>query len=125
MEKNKNWFIKNKIIVKNENIFIETKFKKQLNKQNILIDETVNLFYYARVLVPIYEVSIIRKQILENLPNIKVNDNELFIYIRSGDIFFGSHPHSGYIQPPFCFYKTIFSVVFNYIINIFIVSFNF
>ena len=31
----------------------------------------------------------------------------VFIYIRSGDIFSGSHPHRDYVQPPFCFYRNV------------------
>jgi hypothetical protein len=36
----------------------------------------------------------------------KNKSDEIFIHIRSGDIF-SSEPHSSYVQPPLCYYKNI------------------
>ena len=107
LEKENNWYIKNKIINKQFKIFIEPKFKKSLDKLNIIIDEKKTFFYFSHILLPIKRVNVLRKEIMRNLPNIKVNCNDLFIYIRSGDIFSGPHPHRVYIQPPFCFYRNV------------------
>ena len=107
IEKENNWYLKNKIINKKYKIFIEPKLKKSLDKLNIIIEETPFLFYFSYILLPIKRVNILRKEIMRNLPIPKVNYNELFIYIRSGDIFKGSNPNSKYIQPPFCFYKNV------------------
>jgi hypothetical protein len=43
--------------------------------------------------------------ILRNLPKISTNPNDIFIYIRSGDIFI--YPHPSYSQAPLCFYNKI------------------
>ena len=107
LEKENNWYLKNKIFNKKYKIFIEPIFKKSLNKLNIIIEETYILFYFSYILLPIKRVNVLRKEIMRNLPILKVNYNDLFIYIRSGDIFMGSNPHCGYIQPPFCFYRNV------------------
>ena len=109
LEKKNNWYLKNKIINKQFKIFIEPKFKKCLDKLNIIIEETYIFFYFSHILFPIKRVNVIRKEIMRNLPNLKVNCNDLFIHIRSGDIFKGSLPHRKYVQPPFCFYRNIFN----------------
>ena len=60
--------------------------------------------------------------IKKNLPKIELNTNDLFIHIRSGDIFdYKFHnQNANYAQPPLCFYK---SVLNNFKFNkIFIIS---
>ena len=42
---------------------------------------------------------------MKNLKKISINHNDLYIYIRSGDIFI--KPHHKYKQPPLCFYKKV------------------
>ena len=42
---------------------------------------------------------------MKNIPKILISHNNLFIYIRSGDIFI--KPHPVYKQPPLCFYKKV------------------
>lgn len=47
---------------------------------------------------------------MANLPKIKTHPNELFIYIRGGDVFRRlNRSYSCYPQPPLCFYETILS----------------
>ena len=53
LEKENNWFLKNKIINKKYKIFIEPKLKKSLDKLNIIIEETYILFYFSYFLFPI------------------------------------------------------------------------
>ena len=43
---------------------------------------------------------------MRNIPKYKANPNDLFIYIRSGDIFIKGINRL-YSQPPLCFYKKI------------------
>ena len=47
-----------------------------------------------------------KNQIINNLPKIKSNREELYIHIRSGNIF-KSYFHGLYSQPPFCFYEKV------------------
>ena len=51
----------------------------------------------------------LRNEILKNLPKIKLLKEDLFIHIRSDDIFRHKKifKSNGYIQPPLCFYKNI------------------
>ena len=100
---------------------IETVDKKVYqNNTNVLFDHTNNYFvYYGRVR-PQYRVDVIKNEILMNLPKITVNTEDLFIYIRSGDIF--EKTMRSYFQPPLCFYKAILD---NFIFeNIYIISEN-
>lgn len=51
---------------------------------------------------------IFKKQLLKNLPKIVTNPNDLYIYIRGGDIFVHSKREAySYFQPPLCFYTKI------------------
>jgi len=51
---------------------------------------------------------VFRKEILNNLPKVKINIDELYIYIRGGDIFNDlNKTNRNYVQPPLCFYKKI------------------
>ena len=51
---------------------------------------------------------VFRNEILNNLPKVKISFDELYIYIRGGDIFRYINKTSGdYVQPPLCFYKAI------------------
>ena len=64
-------------------------------------------------------LSVIRDEVFKNIPKYKANPNDLYINIRSGDIFLNAiNPH--YSQPPLCFYKKI--ILNNKFNKIFILS---
>jgi len=84
---------------------------------NIYIDNEGTNFFYAKNIKKFNKKCFISnidkmKEILQsifiiNYKNITpLNDNELVIHIRGGDIFF-NHPHPGYIPPPISYYKQI------------------
>lgn len=79
--------------------------KNNIEYIDTIIDQTSNFFYYSNNLKPEYRVEILKREIMKNLPSIKINKDDLFIYIRSGDIF--RIPNINYSQPPLCFYKEI------------------
>ena len=107
LNKNVYWFISNDIIDTNNDMTIELgDIETYKNKRGILIDNTNNFFWYYGYYRPQYRINLIREQILQNLPIIKLNPNDLYIYIRSGDIFTKTSMR-GYYQPPLCFYKKI------------------
>ena len=54
---------------------------------NIIIDKTLNSLFYFNYNNPENEIYILKNEILKNLPKININPKELFIYIKSGDIF--------------------------------------
>ena len=109
LNKNIYWFITNNTVDTNNNMIIELgDIQNYRNKSGIIIDNTNNFFLYYGYYRPQYRINIIKDQILQNLPKIIVNPNELKIYIRSGDVFGKiSLSMSGYYQPPLCFYKNI------------------
>ena len=99
------WFIRKKIIIKKYKISIETANKRDYIKSSAIIDKSHIFFGYFHLLYPQYKSYILKDEILRNLPIIKTNPNNIYIYIRSGDIF--KKFHKGYFQPPLCFYKKI------------------
>ena len=72
-----------------------------------IIDKTWNFFYYKSIISPKNRINVLKNEIFKNLPNVKTERGELYIYIRSGDIFASHHPHPRYIQPPSCYYEKI------------------
>lgn len=70
-----------------------------------IIDKTDNFFYYSKYIPSQMRIDLLKNEILRNLPKVSTNPNDLFIYIRSGDIFV--HPRGSYSQAPFCFYYKI------------------
>lgn len=57
----------------------------------------------------INRLSIFKKQLLYNLPKVVTHPNDLYLYIRGGDIFVETYTYNirGYFQPPLCFYENI------------------
>jgi hypothetical protein len=50
----------------------------------------------------------LRKEIIDNLPKVKIYIYDLYIYIRGGDIFRSLNKSAAsYGQPPLCFYRRI------------------
>ena len=58
---------------------------------------------------PKIRINLLRNEIIKNLPRIKLSKKDLYIHIRSDDIFIRKKmfKSNGYIQPPLCFYKNI------------------
>jgi hypothetical protein len=80
-----------------------------MDNNSIIIDARFlfhNGFYLFK---NIHKLNIYKKYILCNLPKVVTHPNELYIYIRSGDIFLSHEKRliSFYSQPPFCFYIKI------------------
>ena len=48
----------------------------------------------------------IKNEIKKNLPHVKIEPNDLYIHIRSGDVFNPKY-EGNYAQPPLCFYQNI------------------
>ena len=117
LDKNIFWFIKNNIILKN-NIEIKVDDRKNINnyfKFKIFFDNFFNFKNEINILL-------LRDEIINNLPKIKISENDLYIHIRSEDIFNKKKRLNEYAQPPLCFYMNILqNFKFQ---NIFIISFD-
>ena len=119
LDQNKTWYIKNKIVNPEYNISIEIGDPKKYNSRNTIFDTSDNFLYYYAYIKPEFRAHILRNEILNNLPKVQVDINDLFIYIRSGDIFKIDNNH--YAQPPLCFYKNIINN-YNNFTKIYIIS---
>ena len=107
LDKNHYWFIKNTIINKKYKMKIEVRNTNSLKYYDTLIDNTCNFYYYNKYLKTNSRVYLLRKEIYKNLPKVSIDINDLYIYIRSGDIFTNKNPNRMYLQPPFCFYMKV------------------
>lgn len=106
LKKNNKLFIKNKINDDRNNLTIEiVKSSKEINLSNSLSFILPHSFSKFIILRPENRFYIIKNEILKNIPFVKTKKNDLYIHIRSGDIFI--KPHQDYSQPPYCFYQTI------------------
>ena len=122
LDKNRFWFIKKKIFLKANNITIEVgDISKYTNNSDTIIYKSRKFYYYFFNIKPEIRIHLLRNEILNNLPLIKSSNRDLYIHIRSGDIFTISNAYS-YSQPPFCFYKNILNS-FNFT-QIFLISSN-
>ena len=89
-------------------------------KKNIVIFDKKHI-YFQRVIKPEIRIDFLKKEIKSNLPKIRINQTDLFIHIRSGDIFkYMQNININYAQPPLCFYQ---SIINNFTFNkIYIIS---
>lgn len=108
----KSLFINNKIYYQKYNLTIEPNSRIMHNKYSLI--KHLNFFYYRVKFISlgitgnINRIPILREEIINNLPKVKVNPNDLYIYIRGGDIFRRlNRSFKSYVQPPLCFYKNI------------------
>lgn len=102
--------LKNKIFYKKYNITIELNNSfNYIEKDSIIIKDS--FFYYLCNFTNLGKINrfyVFRKEILNNLPKVKINFDDLYIYIRGGDIFsFINKTSQYYVQPPLCFYNII------------------
>jgi hypothetical protein len=98
--------IKNNIVYKEYNITIlPHSYESRLNKSFCLIAFDIYKFRYTNKLHKI-RMNLLRNEIISNLPRYNASPHDLYIHIRSGDIF-KNNIHSCYAQPPLCFYKKI------------------
>lgn len=105
LDENIFWFIKNQILVEKNNISIKVGEKKKFQNSSSLYYSSPSIFYTFFYIKPEIRINLIRKEIIKNLNKVNVDKEDLYIHIRSGDIFIFAH--SPYAQPPLCFYKKI------------------
>ena len=107
---NNSIFINNIIFYKKSNFTIES-------NQTFNIKDKYSIILHARFIFfnnifalfrNVNRFSIFKEQLLNNLPKVLVHPSDLYIYIRSGDIFIRANKN--YNQPPLCFYEKILDV---------------
>ena len=92
------------------------------NKSIVTFDK--RSIYFQRIIKPEIRIALFKNEIKKNLPKIKTNQTDLFIHLRSGDIFkYRPNINFNYAQPPLCFYQSIITTFnFTKIITIYIIS---
>jgi len=107
LDKNNALYIKKKIFYKKYNLTIKVREKKSHDYKLSNLDY---YFYYTTYNLKLENrFNVFKNEILNNLPKINIDINELYIHIRSGDIFLNRNPDYApdYGQPPLCFYEKI------------------
>ena len=116
LDKNDFWFIRNNITLEN-NISIKVGDKKEFNqftKGKIFFDNIFNIKLELKILL-------LKEEIIKNIPKIKTSKNDLYIHIRSDDMFKRKNLNMiDHIQPPLCFYLNILN--YFHFKNIYIIS---
>jgi len=112
VEYNKSIFINDTIFYKKYNITIEPNQTINFIGKNIAILNVRFLLHNNfRCLSNVNKFKVFKRQLLNNLPKILTHPNDLYIYIRGGDIFNAHYNgYKEYPQPPLCFYTTILKV---------------
>ena len=116
--------IKNKIKIKstkyknNEITILPPSYKKEMN---ITLNINAYLLFIYRYKDKKHKLflDVVNDEILNNLPAYKANPDDLYINIRSGDVFVNIM-HGSYSQPPLCFYQKIIQE--NKFQNIYLIS---
>ena len=110
LDENIFWYIKNQIFYGKNNISIKVGEKKFKNSSSLYYSSP-SIYYSFFYIKPEIRIDLIRNEIIKNLNKVNVDKGDLYIHIRSGDIFIFAY--SPYAQPPFCFYKKILNIYNN------------
>ena len=107
LNEQKIWPISQNVISNKVNISLISKNKIDFKNRNIAMFDK-NYVYFQKLIKPEIRIDRLKNEIKKNLPKININSTDLFIHIRSGDIFkYKSNRFINYAQPPLCFYKSI------------------
>ena len=106
-QKGRKWLIVNPIYIENTNITIIQGSNVDCEKKDIVCIYRIAQIYYYMVAIPKLRISLMKSEILKNLPKVDINKGDLYIHMRGGDIFIADPPHHGYAQPPLCFYEKV------------------
>ena len=104
LNEDKFWFINKTNNINFKNIHIKLSKRNSFKNSCVLFNKPWKLYGndYFNIKTPI-RIQFLRNQIINNLPKMVKNKYELYIHIRSGNIF-NSYFHNNYAQPPLCFY---------------------
>ena len=105
IENNKGIFLKNKLFFPKYNLTIEP---NHTIYNSLNLDANFFFYSYFRNLGKVNKYFLFRDEIIKNLPKSKTHPNDLYIYVRGGDIFKRlNKSNPNYPQPPFCFYENV------------------
>ena len=104
------WPIVDDIFTENINIYFISPYQIDCSDKAVLCAD-YEPFFYLTVVKPEIRINLFKNEVKRNLPMINVDRNDLYIHIRSGDIF-KKRPNTHYAQPPLCFYQKILNQFF-------------
>ncbi len=113
------YIIKKPIYNKEFNITILPSYYENITKIDIKLNYRSIFFFKYKNKINLMRLWMIKKEVLNNIPRYVANPNDLYIHIRSGDVFINCNA-SLYSQPPLCFYQKIINE--NKFQNIYIVA---
>ena len=102
-----NWLIKNDINTDKIHISVISPNEINCNSDGNLCCY-IGIFFNPIIIKPERRSIILKEEIKRNLPQIKINKEDLYIYIRSGDSF-DAAGNILYPIVPYCFYKKVLS----------------
>ena len=101
------WLIKNPIYIKKLNLTIKLGPRVHCHDDTVLCVSIATWDPFEPTFVkPQVRIRYIRDELINNLPKVKTEPDELYIHIRGGDVF-KKNPSTVYAQPPLCFYEKI------------------
>ena len=100
------FYLKNNIITDKLHILLISEDEYKCSSIDTFCGDLSNDFYYPKEFRPKRMSLILNNEIKRNLPQISINKNDLYIYIRSGDLF-APEVNNGYIPYPYCFYEKV------------------
>ena len=102
------WYIKNKIInnYSKYKTTIELSGGVNCNDINTICAPILYFLNYYAIIKPKIRFNVFKDEIKRNLPKVIIDPDDLYIHIRSGDIF-NVYINTLYSQPPLCFYKKV------------------
>jgi len=107
LNSNRKWPISTNFTSNKINITFISSSNIDLGQKNIFKFDK-KLLYFQKVFRSEIRIDFLKNEIKKNIPKIIVNKNDLYIHIRSGDIFnYNAGRNINYAQPPLCFYESI------------------
>ena len=100
------FYLKNDTVTDKIHIWIIPEDKYDCSSKETFCGQLFINFFYPVEFKPKRRSLILKDEIKRNLPQVKINKDDLYIYIRAGDSFY-SNVRNGYIPSPYCFYERI------------------
>ena len=100
-----NWYIKDKVVTDKISISLANKTQINCFSEDTFCGHIFFDFFFPVVFKPTARAIILKDEIKRNMPQITTDKDDLYIYIRTGDVF--ERTGNSYSPSPYCFYQKI------------------